>query len=257
MRLEIIDVGASTAAHPTPLLFVHGVQHAAWCWEDHFLAYFAENGHRAVALSLRGHGGSSWCRIAECSIADFVEDVRTVCDQLPVAPVVIGHSMGGYVVQQYLCRHPASAAVLLASVPPSGYAEALRRSDVIRRAMTKAHPDRRLDMAQYLRALYFHPETSEAVVNACLSRLSVEPPLRAMEDMTVPVGSLRYRSDLPVLVMGAADDPCISRSDVHETAAAYQASAHVISRMGHDMMLEPGWREVAEHMHAWLGERGL
>ena len=29
--LEIIDKGLTTRAHETPLLFVHGGHHAAWC----------------------------------------------------------------------------------------------------------------------------------------------------------------------------------------------------------------------------------
>ena len=32
--LEIIDKGLTTRAHETPLLFVHGGHHAAWCWNE-------------------------------------------------------------------------------------------------------------------------------------------------------------------------------------------------------------------------------
>jgi len=39
--LEVIDKGVPSSAHPTPLLFVHGACHAAWCWDEHFLDYFA------------------------------------------------------------------------------------------------------------------------------------------------------------------------------------------------------------------------
>ncbi|PRC62971.1 alpha/beta hydrolase, partial [Mycobacterium sp. ITM-2017-0098] len=35
--LEVIDKGSASAAHPAPLLFVHGAWHAAWCWDEHFL----------------------------------------------------------------------------------------------------------------------------------------------------------------------------------------------------------------------------
>src|SRR5215813_5709991 len=56
--LEVIDKGSCTEAHPVPLLFVHGGWHGAWCWDDHFLDFFADAGYRAVALSLRGHGAS-------------------------------------------------------------------------------------------------------------------------------------------------------------------------------------------------------
>jgi pimeloyl-ACP methyl ester carboxylesterase len=53
--LEVIDKGSSTESHPAPLLFVHGGCLSAWCWDDHFLDFFADNGYRAIALNLRGH----------------------------------------------------------------------------------------------------------------------------------------------------------------------------------------------------------
>jgi pimeloyl-ACP methyl ester carboxylesterase len=46
--------------------------------------------------------------------------VVAVAERLPTPPVVIGHSMGGFVVQKYLETHQAPAGVLLASIPPRG-----------------------------------------------------------------------------------------------------------------------------------------
>jgi pimeloyl-ACP methyl ester carboxylesterase len=57
--LEVIGKGLASEPHSVPLLFVHGGEHAAWCWDEHFLDFFAAEGYRAVALSLRGHGTSS------------------------------------------------------------------------------------------------------------------------------------------------------------------------------------------------------
>lgn len=58
MQLEIISRKPASSARPTPLLFVHGAWHAAWCWAEYFLDYFAAHGYESSALSLRGHGGS-------------------------------------------------------------------------------------------------------------------------------------------------------------------------------------------------------
>lgn len=121
LMLEVIDKGSSSESHPAPLLFVHGAWHAAWCWDEHFLDFFADKGHRALAVSLRGHGGSpAQKRMQRCSIADFVTDVESVANSLPTRPVVIGHSMGGFVVQKYLETHDAPAGVLVASVSTRG-----------------------------------------------------------------------------------------------------------------------------------------
>jgi pimeloyl-ACP methyl ester carboxylesterase len=45
--LELIDKGSCSDAHPPPLLFVHGAWHAAWCWDENFLGFFADMGFRA------------------------------------------------------------------------------------------------------------------------------------------------------------------------------------------------------------------
>lgn len=118
---ETIDKGRSTGGHPAPLVFIHGAWHGAWCWDEHFLDFFADRGYHAVAINLRGHGGRPAPRtLNKCSIGDFVEDVCAVANRLPVPPVVIGHSMGGLVVQKYLETHRGPAGVLLASVPTRG-----------------------------------------------------------------------------------------------------------------------------------------
>src|SRR5882757_2285721 len=119
--LASIDVHRCSCgeSHPAPLLFVHGANHAAWCWDEHFLEFFADKGYRALAVSLRGHGRSPTSKpLRKCSVADYVDDVASVADTLDTGPVIIGHSMGGFVVQKYLESHDAPAGVLLASFPP-------------------------------------------------------------------------------------------------------------------------------------------
>src|SRR5690349_18882218 len=119
--LEVISKGSVSPAHPVPLLFVHGAWHAAWCWDEHFLTYFADKGYRAAAVSFRGHGNSSTDKaLRACTVADYVADVRAAADTLDTPPVVIGHSMGGLIVQKYLECNEAPAGVLMASIPPHG-----------------------------------------------------------------------------------------------------------------------------------------
>lgn len=77
MKLEIISRYPSIGTHSTPLLFVHGALHAAWCWEFHFLDYFAQHGFAVHALNLRGHGNSAGReRLRSTRIADYVEDLK-------------------------------------------------------------------------------------------------------------------------------------------------------------------------------------
>lgn len=69
-----------------------------------------------------GHGQSDGhSGLAACGIDDYVGNVRQIVATLPEPPVLVGHSMGGFVVQRYLeLGHEAAGVVLLASVPPRG-----------------------------------------------------------------------------------------------------------------------------------------
>lgn len=260
---EVIDKGQCTAAHPVPLLFVHGGWHAAWCWDEHFLDFFAGNGFQAVAVSLRGHGKSPTSkRLRTCSIADYVDDVKAAAALLTREPVVVGHSMGGFVVQKFLQSHHAQAAVLMASAPPQGAARASLR-------LIARHPwagllkpntvGNTLDVVgtpRLVRGHLFCAHTPERAVLDCAARLQPESG-RAMREMLFGDLPKPELISTPMLVLGAADDGALSQSEVRATAHAYGTDAHFFSDMGHDMMLEPGWQTVAERIIGWLGHRGL
>src|SRR4051812_37421372 len=121
MRLEVISREPNSPKFETPLLFVHGTGHGAWCWDENFLPYFAERGFSSHAVSLRGHGASEGReRLKWTSISDYVEDVFQVASGLPKTPVVIGHSLGGLIVQKLLEKHDAPAGILFAPSPSEG-----------------------------------------------------------------------------------------------------------------------------------------
>lgn len=262
--LEVIDKGSCTRDHPVPLLFVHGGWHGAWCWE-HFLDFFADAGYRAVAVSLRGHGASPTAKpLHKVSIADYIEDVRNVADGLGGAPVrhpvLIGHSLGGFVIQRYLEDHRAPAAVLVGSVPPQGVLRLAVRVWRRRPSMTmEAWSDRTLlkflATPALTREYLFCADTPEAVVESCMRRAGAESVRAAMTDPLVRRVRTR-RVTTPILVLGAEYDGFVSVGDVRATARAYRTEPEFFS-MGHNMMLEPGWADVAERILAWLETHDL
>ena len=260
--LDVIDKGHCTAAHPVPLLFVHGGWHAAWCWEDHFLDFFAENGFRAVAVSLRAHGKSATSqRLRTCSIADYVDDVRTAAAGLDIQPVIVGHSMGGFVVQKFLETHHAPACVLMASAPPNGTLRAslrmfARHPFAVVKASTAGSTIDVVRTPILAREHLFCAKTPENIVTGCVARLQPES-ARAMREMMFRDPPEPQRVTTPMLVLGAEADRALAQDEVRATARAYGTDAQFFGDMGHDMMLEPGWRSVAERIIQWLGHRGL
>lgn len=263
MTPEVIERGAAGDAHPVPLLFVHGAFHGAWCWEEHFLPFFAARGYHAVALNLRGHGNSPLTQeLNRCSVADYVDDVAQVAATLPTAPVVIGHSMGGFVVQKYLAAHAAPAGVLVASAPPRGLVPAMVR--VARR--NARHSGRPAALRRPLlffghpavaRATFFNPATPEEIVARCADRLGDESTRVLYRDLVYADLAQPARVRAPMLVVGAELDGFFARRQTLAIGRAYGTSTRMFPGMGHNMMLEPGWSAVAEAIDTWLCALGV
>jgi pimeloyl-ACP methyl ester carboxylesterase len=260
--LEVIEKGSVSEAHPVPLLFVHGVWHAAWCWDENFLSFFADKGYRALAPSFRGHGNSPSNKpLWSLSISDYVEDVSSVADTLATPPVIIGHSMGGLVVQKYLEAHDAPAAVLMTSVPPMGnLGNALRwireyPSHFVKMTLTgKALPY--INPPELARERFFSPHTPEADVRKYAARLQEDSSRIGIDSLLLRLPRPK-RVTAPILVLGADEDGAHTRKEILATARAYATQAEFFPDMGHNMMLEPGWAAVAERIDTWLGTRGL
>jgi pimeloyl-ACP methyl ester carboxylesterase len=262
MNLEVISSQSGVTQRPTPLLFVHGAWHGAWCWAEHFLDYFAAQGYAAHAVSLRGHGASSGRdRLRFTGLADYVADVAQVASQLPKPPVVIGHSMGGAVIQKYLENHLAPAGVLLASMPPAGVLATTLR---IARRHPVAFVKANLSLSLYplvgtpelSREAFFSSNLSHDKLMSYFSRLQDES-YRAFLDMLVFRLPIPRRVAAPILVLGAADDIIFQPYEVEATAKTYRTEAVIFPGMAHDLMLEMNWQMVADRIITWLSERGL
>jgi pimeloyl-ACP methyl ester carboxylesterase len=72
---------------------------------------------QVVYLDLRGHGRSTWGGADDWSYEVCADDVSEFCDALGLDhPIVVGHSMGGFVALHYAIRHPGHAGgVVIAS----------------------------------------------------------------------------------------------------------------------------------------------
>lgn len=254
--IEVIDRGSTTEAHPVPLLFVHGACSAAWCWDEHFLDYFADKGYRAVALSLRGHGASSLSKpLNSCSIADYTDDIHAVAGKLGVKPVLIGHSMGCWIVLNYLATHGAPAAVLTAPGTPRGlrrwaFRVLLRHPWLILRSITFGNPADLFGTPALVREFVFSARTPDSMVKTCVARLGPESTLAARETVNQLPNARVVTA--PILVLGAEADGSRITGDASAVVAIYQADVEMFPEMGHMMMLEPGWQSVAERIDSWL-----
>jgi len=236
--------------------------HGAWCWEVHFLDYFAQHGFAAYAVNLRGHGNSEggealrWTRIA-----DYVEDVEYAARQLPSPPILIGHSMGGFIIQKYLEDYISPGAVLLSSPPPAGlmgttFRIARRRPLIFAKANLTLSLLPLIATPQLAREAFFSADLPDTELLAYWKQMQDES-FMAFLDMVALDRPKPANRKTPLLVLGAARDNMLKPSEIRATAYAYNTQAEIIPDVAHNSMLEPGWQAVAERILAWLNKQEL
>jgi pimeloyl-ACP methyl ester carboxylesterase len=258
--LNIIRRDPAGKSGKPPVLFVHGAWHGAWCWEDNFLPFFAENGHRACAVDLRGHGASPAAKAMLLNrIRDYVDDVASVVKTFDRPPVVIGHSMGGLVCQHLAHRGLGLAGIgLLSTVPSYGVWKttasiALRRPvDFLKANLTLSLYPLVADPAD-ARHMFIEDDTPDAETRAFAARLTDESYL-AFLDMLLFALPPRRPVSVPMLVIGGADDTIFSVASQRHTARFYGCDCHIVDGVPHDGMLSRRWKQVAGIFLDWIDE---
>jgi pimeloyl-ACP methyl ester carboxylesterase len=108
LRLAYVEQGPSAGL---PIIFLHGVTDS-WRSFEPVLRLLPIDVH-AIAISLRGHGDSVRPD-AGYTYADMAGDLRAFMDRRGIASaIVVGHSMGSMVAQQFAIDYPERVAGLV------------------------------------------------------------------------------------------------------------------------------------------------
>ena len=87
-------------------VLIHGAMHGAWCWQK-LVPELEALGHSVAAIDLPGHGE----RRRERATLDTYR--KAVADVLEDGDVVVGHSMGGYVMTLGVDAAPGRASRMI------------------------------------------------------------------------------------------------------------------------------------------------
>ncbi|EMY78243.1 putative lysophospholipase [Leptospira weilii serovar Ranarum str. ICFT] len=241
-----------------PILFAHGAWHGAWCWEENFIPYFQKAGYDVYSMDMRGHGKSSnrGGNFRWHSIRNYVQDVQEVLTKLPRPPILIGHSMGGLVVQKILENTNVPGAVLLASVPTHGVFKItlellLKHPIKFFKAILTLSLLPIVENPKIGRKLFFSKLLNEEKALHYASKMQDESFL-AFLDMLILRLPKPNKVKTPLLVIGGEKDRFFAPWEVKRTANAYKAESQIFPGMGHNLMLDEGWEKVAEKIDTYL-----
>lgn len=243
-----------------PVLMIHGAFCGGWCF-DGFRDAFEDAGHVVAAPDLPGRGEGD--RVAGLSLTDFSDAVIRAVDACPAPPVLLGHSMGGLVVQLAAAKRPVAGLILLAPSPAWGqplgsvfdlgagfamaalkgpyWAQAVDPDWSVVRAVTLDRLDEPVARALYRR---MRPESGRALFEVL--NWWLDPTLAGS------VGAVAA----PALVITGAGDQVNSPATVAPTAARLGVAPQVVPGVSHWMMGGPGSAAVSGLCLDWLERLG-
>jgi pimeloyl-ACP methyl ester carboxylesterase len=246
-----------------PVVMIHGAFCGGWVF-DAWRTVFEAAGYAVHTPTLRYHdcGDAPPRALGTTSLLDYAADLETLLDTLKAPPVLIGHSMGGLLVQMLAARRDVRAAVLLAPSAPWG---------VLPSTPFEVASATALYMAGDFWRKRLRPEKWIAAVNA----LDMVPDHDAVFARFVPESGqatfeiMHWALDLkrasqvdarrvitPMLCLAGSRDRVNPPGTVRGIAQRYDGRVVFEELKGHSHWLigEPGWEKIAGHALDWLGE---
>jgi pimeloyl-ACP methyl ester carboxylesterase len=246
------------------ILFVHGMWSQPWVWDD-WKKRFEDSGYTCIALTLPAHHqGAGDQALERRGLAEYAAAVELAARQHD-RPVLVGHSLGGLIVQQVATRLRLSAAVLINSAVPApifpqrpimlpGLARHFMRWGLWRKSFRLSRWE--------ARHLLFNAMPKDEQ-DACYRRLIAESGRIAYQvgfGALNVTGSNRVQRDeihCPMLALSGARDHIIPIGASRRMAAWYgdRLDYREHARHAHWMLGEAGWEDRADEVLEWMHQR--
>jgi pimeloyl-ACP methyl ester carboxylesterase len=257
------------------IVFVHGMYMTPKSW-DSWSKYFKEKGFKVYSPSYPLHDLDAEVlrkkhpdkELAKLTFAKVKAHYKEFIEKLDEKPILIGHSMGGLVVQSLLNDNIGAGAIALSSAPPKGIvseATALKHGfSFVSSSWPVINPFASDDTPIFLE--------EDKFIKKFANGIDEEEARLAYKEFVVPESRRLPRSILkedgkldfskprrPLLLIAAEEDRIIPNTLVRDNKEAYTQSSGITKFLefkgrGHLLHKQKGWEEIADACLKWIEE---
>jgi pimeloyl-ACP methyl ester carboxylesterase len=268
---------ANENAARMPIVFVHGLWLHAESWLK-WIEFFRANGYDPSAASWPGDGATTEATrrnagaVAGHGVAEIADHIAGQLKRLQRKPILIGHSFGGLLVQNLLGRDLAAAAIAIDPAPIKGVYE-LPLSALKSAFPVLGNPfnfSRAVSLTEQQFRFGFTNAVSEQEAKELYAKYAMPAPGRPLFQAATATFNPNAANKVnvtnasrgPLLLISGAKDNTVPPVLVRSTLKAYGKSKAVtelkeFAGRGHSLVIDSGWRELAEYGLAWLRGKGL
>jgi pimeloyl-ACP methyl ester carboxylesterase len=250
-----------------PIIFIHGMFQNARSWEK-WASFFSDRGYSCIAKSWPYHEGNpSELRInppealGGLRLQTVINQYANIVAQHPDA-ILIGHSVGGLIVQSLINRGYGSAGVCIASVAPNRMLTL--DWSFFKNAAAIANPLKGDDPI-FMTATMFHQNFANTLSSESAlieyQRTAVHDSRYMLRDCLTEDGHIDLdKPHAPLLFISAELDQIIPPHLNEKNAKAYSDKHSSVDyrkfdNRGHYICGEPGWEHVARYVANWISSK--
>lgn len=244
----------------SPILMVHGMWGWHWSWSN-FVQTFSQAGYPCYTVDLIGHGSHTRQNppLGNLKIEHYVAELKKIIEYITTShnndkPLVIGHSMGGLIVQKSLESTPAAALILISSAVPKGIFSPppLRSLLILLKYFCKSfftHLVMPNDKEIYY--LVFHYMQGEELQMA-LERVVPEYSRAYRQTILSQIAVKSGAISCPILILGGAQDRMITLNSNQKLAQKYNAPIKIFDNASHWIIRDHLWPDVCNYILEWI-----
>jgi non-heme chloroperoxidase len=257
------------------IVFIHGLWIHASSWQP-WMDFFKQQGYETLNPGWPGDSPTvAECRanpapIANRGVTEIADHYAKVIGTLAGPPLVIGHSFGGLIAQIILGRGIAAGGIAIDPAPIKGVWQlpfsALRASLPVLGNPFNLKKAVSLSFGQFRYG--FANAVPEAEAKELYERWTIPAPGRPLFQAAIAsiAGSetkvnTANSSRGPLLITGGEKDhiapPILGKASLKKYNPSVISEFKLFEGRGHSLIVDHGWKEIAEFASLWFNKYGL